>query len=161
MRAGSCRAPGNAEVIGITGPAGGRARALFLDHLVHAARADERSVGVSGGLTPRVRFSGGSVSRRPDTDARPLPGSGGVHTQRPPPGERTEGWPRCAGAGVSLLDALGKDIILVETVGVGAGRSWTFWGVAGHRGPSSWCRRRGDTVQAMKAGLLGDSGHIS
>ena len=55
-------------------------------------------------------------------------------------------------AGVSLLDALGKDIILVETVGVGQ-TELDILGVADIV-TVVLVPEAGDTVQAMKAGLL-------
>ena len=55
-------------------------------------------------------------------------------------------------AGVSLLDALGKDIILVETVGVGQ-TELDILGVA-DMVAVVLVPEAGDTVQAMKAGLL-------
>ena len=140
---------GNAEVIGITGPPGA-GKSTILDRLVHAARADERSVGVLA-VDPTSPFSGGSVLgdriRMRDHYLDPEVFIRSVATRG-----AHGGLAAVCRAGVSLLDALGKDIILVETVGVGQ-TELDILGIADIVAVIL-VPEAGDTVQAMKAGLL-------
>ena len=148
MRLAHSRA-GNSDVVGITG-APGAGKSTMVDRLIHAARRDGRSVGALA-VDPTSPFSGGSVLGDrirmrdhyldPDVFIRSVAtrgASGGLSV--------------VCRAAVSLLDALGKDLVLVETVGVGQ-TELDIMGVADMvvvvLVPES-----GDTVQAMKAGLL-------
>ena len=140
---------GDAAVVGVTGPPGA-GKSTLVDGLVHQARAQEKTVGVLA-VDPTSAFTGGAVlgdrirmqahHSDPDVFIRSV-ATRGAHG----------GLAAVARAGVRLLDAVGKGLILVETVGVGQ----TELDVVGVADlvvvvlvPES-----GDTVQAMKAGIL-------
>ena len=140
---------GDATVVGVTGPPGA-GKSTLVDGLVHQARAHGKKVGVLA-VDPTSAFTGGAVLGDrirmqahhvdPDVFIRSV-ATRGAHG----------GLAAAARAGVRLLDAVGKGLILVETVGVGQ----TELDVVGVADlvvvvlvPES-----GDTVQAMKAGIL-------
>ena len=140
---------GDATVVGVTGPPGA-GKSTLVDGLVHQARAHGKKVGVLA-VDPTSAFTGGAVlgdrirmqahHSDPDVFIRSV-ATRGAHG----------GLAAVTRAGVRLLEAVGKSLILVETVGVGQ----TELDVVGVADlvvvvlvPES-----GDTVQAMKAGIL-------
>jgi len=143
------RHTGRAHVVGITGPPGAGKRTLT-DALVGHFREQDMSVGVIA-VDPTSPRSGGAVL------------GDRVHLQRHSTDSRvfirslaTRGWDgglaRAVMGAVHILDALGQDIILVETVGAGqvemaiAGVADTTLLVLNPGG--------GDDIQHLKAGIL-------
>ena len=140
---------GDAAIVGVTGPPGA-GKSTLVDGLVHQARALGEKVGVLA-VDPTSAYTGGAVLgdrirmqthyADPDVFIRSIATRGAYG-----------GLAAVARAGVKLLEAVGKTLILVETVGVGQ----TELDVVGVADlvvvvlvPES-----GDTVQAMKAGIL-------
>ncbi len=137
------------HVIGITGPPGA-GKSTFTDRLVAAARARGERVAVVA-VDPSSPWSGGAILGdrvRMDRHAE----DPGVYLRSLSSRGHLGGLSRATGHVVDLLDACGYDRILVETVGVGQGELAVLQvadTVLVVLTPES-----GDTVQAMKAGLL-------
>jgi LAO/AO transport system kinase len=140
---------GRAHVIGITGSPG-VGKSTLTDRLIQHLRAAGRTVGVVA-VDPTSPFSGGAIlgdrirMQRHATDA-------GVFIRSLATRGHFGGLTASARAVVTVLDAMGKDVVLVETVGVGqdeveiAGAADTTLVVT--------VPGLGDDIQALKAGLL-------
>lgn len=142
-------APGWPHVVGLTGPPGA-GKSTFTDQLVQLARARGERVAVVA-VDPSSPRSGGAILGdriRMEEHA----GDDGVYVRSLSARGAGGGLSRATGQIVDVLDAVGFDRILVETVGVGQGEL-AILGVADTvlvvLTPES-----GDTVQTMKAGLL-------
>lgn len=144
-----CKNAGKAYRIGVTGPPGA-GKSTLVDKIIANYRAQGKTVGVVA-IDPSSPFSGGAVLgdriRMQDHNAddgvfiRSL-GSRGAHG----------GLSRATRDIVSLLDAFGYDVVIIETVGVGQ-TELDIMAVADTTlvvlVPES-----GDTIQTMKAGLM-------
>ncbi len=140
---------GRAYVVGLTG-APGAGKSSLTDRLVALHRAAGRTVGVVA-VDPTSPFSGGAILgdriRMQDHALDP-----GVFIRSMATRGNLGGLSRATADVVSVLDAMGKDVILVETVGVGqdeievAELAHTVVVVA--------VPGMGDDVQAIKAGVL-------
>ncbi|HJO83498.1 MAG TPA: methylmalonyl Co-A mutase-associated GTPase MeaB [SAR202 cluster bacterium] len=140
---------GNAYCVGITGPPGA-GKSTLVDGLAREARAEGRTVGILA-VDPSSPFSGGAVLGDrvrmqhhyldPEVFIRSM-ATRGVQG----------GLSRVAGAAVRLLDAVGKDLVIVETVGVGQ-TELDIMRVA-DTVVVAMVPEAGDSVQAMKAGLM-------
>ena len=140
---------GRAYTVGITGPPGA-GKSTVVDGLTALLRAEGQSVGVVA-VDPSSPFTGGAVlgdrirmqshALDPDVFIRSMATRGSVG-----------GLARATGDVVKLLDAFGKEWVLVETVGVGQTeldiirQADTIVVVLV---PES-----GDSIQTMKAGLM-------
>src|SRR5262245_18472201 len=140
---------GRATIVGITGPPGA-GRSTLVDKLVAALRERGKSVGVVA-VDPSSPFSGGAVlGDRIRMQAHYLDeqvfirslSSRGSHG----------GLVRATRNVIQLLDAFGKDFIVVETVGVGQ-TELDVMRIA-HTTVVVLVPEAGDAVQTMKAGLL-------
>ncbi len=140
---------GHALTVGITGPPGA-GKSTITSCLIQHLRDDGKSVGVVA-IDPSSPFSGGSVLGDrirmqkhfldPEVFIRSV-STRGTHG----------GLARCGRDVARLFDAFGKDVVVIETVGVGQ-TELDIMEVADTVAvvlvPES-----GDTVQVMKAGLL-------
>ncbi|MDP6451787.1 MAG: methylmalonyl Co-A mutase-associated GTPase MeaB [SAR202 cluster bacterium] len=140
---------GNTYCVGVTGPPGA-GKSTLVDALVTVARNKGLKVGVLA-VDPTSPFSGGAVlgdrirmqNHYLDRDVfiRSL-ATRGVHG----------GLSHVSSAAVRLLDAVGKDLVIVETVGVGQ-TELDIMGIA-DTVVVTMVPEAGDAVQAMKAGLM-------
>jgi LAO/AO transport system kinase len=107
---------GRALVVGITGPPGA-GKSTLLDRLIAHLRGEGATVGVVA-VDPSSPFSGGAVLG----DRIRMQGhflDDGVFIRSLSTRGRHGGLARATRDVVRLLDAFGKDVVLVETVGVG------------------------------------------
>ncbi len=146
---------GRAFCVGITGPPGG-GKSTMVSRLTAIARKKGLQVGVIA-VDPTSPFSGGAVlGDRVRMQQHFL--DDGVFIRSMATRGSHGGLPRTASSVIKLLDASGKDIILVETVGVGQTEvdvMETADTVVVILVPEA-----GDTIQTMKAGSDGDRRYL-
>jgi LAO/AO transport system kinase len=140
---------GNAWVIGLTG-APGAGKSSLTDRLIAHFRSEGRTVGVVA-VDPTSPFSGGAIlgdrirmqdhAVDPDVFIRSLATRGNLG-----------GLSRSTADVVTVMDAMGKDVILVETVGVG--QDEIEIAALAHTVVVVSVPGLGDDVQAIKAGVL-------
>jgi LAO/AO transport system kinase len=140
---------GRAHIVGITGSPG-VGKSTLTDRLIQHLRNQEQTVGVVA-VDPTSPFSGGAIlgdrirMQRHATDE-------GVFIRSLATRGHFGGLTASARAVLTVLDAMGKDYLLVETVGVGqdeveiAATAYTTLVVT--------VPGLGDDIQALKAGLL-------
>jgi len=140
---------GDATVLGITGSPG-TGKSTLVDQLIARLRAARRKVGVLA-VDPSSPFSGGAIlgdrirMMRHSLDA-------GVFIRSMATRGRLGGLAKATGEAIAILEAAGKDTILVETVGVGQDEVEVVRladVVAVVLTPGA-----GDDIQAFKAGLM-------
>ena len=140
---------GRGHIVGITGSPG-VGKSTLTDRLIQHLRAQDQTVGVVA-VDPTSPFSGGAIlgdrirMQRHATDD-------GVFIRSLATRGHFGGLTASARAVLTVLDAMGKDFLLVETVGVGqdeveiAATAYTTLVVT--------VPGLGDDIQALKAGLL-------
>jgi LAO/AO transport system kinase len=140
---------GQANILGITGSPG-TGKSTLADKLVNAFRAEGKTVGVVA-VDPTSPFSGGAIlGDRVRMQKHSL--DEGVFIRSVATRGHLGGVSRCTNDIVDVLDAMGKDVVIVETVGVGqdevevARMAYTTIVVL--------VPGLGDDVQALKAGIL-------
>jgi len=140
---------GHAHIIGLTGSPGA-GKSTLTDRLIQYLRQEGKTVGVVA-VDPTSPFSGGAIlgdrirMQRHATDE-------GVFIRSLATRGHFGGLTASARAVITVLDAMGKDYILVETVGVGqdeveiAATAYTTIVIT--------VPGMGDDIQAIKAGIL-------
>ncbi len=140
---------GNSHVIGVTGPPGS-GKSTLVHKLVREWRNRGRTVGVLC-VDPSSPFSGGALLgdriRMQD-----LTGDEGVFIRSMATRGSLGGISRATRDAVKILDASGKDIVVVETVG--AGQSEVDIMKVAHTILVVLCPGLGDEIQTLKAGII-------
>jgi len=140
---------GHAKLIGITGPPGA-GKSTLVSALIDAFRRRDLTVGVIA-VDPSSPFSGGAfLGDRARMES--FSGDGDVFIRSLASRGASGGLCAVANDAVDVLDAMGKDVILIETVGVGQSEveiakianTVILMLVPGY----------GDALQAMKAGVM-------
>lgn len=143
------RHTGKAYVIGITG-APGVGKSTLVDQMIHGLRARDKTVGVLA-VDPTSPFSGGAIlgdrirMQRHSLDE-------GVFVRSLATRGQFGGLTQSTRSAVDVMDAMGKDYVIVETVGVGQdevdiARSADVTVIVVVPG-------MGDHIQAIKAGIF-------
>ncbi|RLB39010.1 MAG: methylmalonyl Co-A mutase-associated GTPase MeaB [Deltaproteobacteria bacterium] len=140
---------GNAYVIGITG-APGVGKSTLVDQMVAHLRKKGKTVGVLA-VDPTSPFSGGAIlgdrvrMQRHSMDT-------GVFIRSMATRGHFGGLTQSTRSAIDVLDAMGKDYILVETVGVGQDEVDVV--KSAHTTVIVVIPGMGDDIQAIKAGIL-------
>ncbi|MBI3370639.1 MAG: methylmalonyl Co-A mutase-associated GTPase MeaB [Betaproteobacteria bacterium] len=140
---------GNASIIGITGPSGA-GKSTLVDQLTALYRRHEKKVGIVA-VDPSSTFTGGAIlgdrirMNRHAEDA-------GVFIRSMATRGNLGGVSRATGDVVNVLDAMGTDVIIIETVGVG--QDEIDIARMAHTTVVVMVPGLGDDIQAIKAGIL-------
>jgi len=140
---------GGAHIIGVTG-APGTGKSTLIDSMIHLLRQAGKSVGILA-IDPTSPLSGGAIlgdrvrmqrhAEDKDVFIKSIATRGHLG-----------GLSRSAFGIVTVLDAMGKDVILVETVGVGQDEVDVIR--LAHTTIVIVTAEMGDGIQAMKSGIL-------
>jgi len=140
---------GRAYIIGITGPPGS-GKSTIVDKMIDIFRKEGKSVGIVA-VDPTSPFTGGAIlgdrirMQRHATDE-------GVFIRSLATRGCLGGLTRSTQDIVNVMDAMGKDIILVETVGVGQDEVEIV--NTAHTSIVILVPGLGDDIQAIKAGII-------
>jgi LAO/AO transport system kinase len=140
---------GNAHIIGVTGPPG-TGKSTLVDQLIEVARSQNHTVGIVA-VDPTSPFTRGAIlgdrirMKRHCTDP-------GVFIRSVATRGHLGGLSRSAQDITDVMDAMGKDLIFVETVGVGQ-NEMDIVSLA-HTNVVVQVPGMGDEIQSMKAGIF-------
>jgi LAO/AO transport system kinase len=140
---------GRAYIIGITGPPGS-GKSTIVDKMIDIFRKEGKSVGIVA-VDPTSPFTGGAIlgdrirMQRHSTDE-------GVFIRSLATRGCLGGLSRSTQDIVNVMDAMGKEIILVETVGVGQDEVEIV--NTAHTSIVVLVPGMGDDIQAIKAGII-------
>jgi LAO/AO transport system kinase len=140
---------GHAHIIGVTGAPGAGKSTLVNSLALHWRRAG-KTVGIIA-VDPSSPFSGGAILGD-RIRMQPLGGDPGIFIRSMASRGRLGGIARATGDAITLLDAAGFEIVLVETVG--AGQSEVEIAGAAQTTLVIEVPGMGDDVQSIKAGIL-------
>ena len=140
---------GRAQIVGITGNPGA-GKSTLVDRLIALIRKQGKTVGVIA-VDPTSPFSGGAILgdriRMQDHALDP-----GVFIRSLATRGQLGGLSRATSDCVRVLDAMGKDVVLIETVGVGQDEIEVCR--LAHTTMVVVVPGMGDDIQAIKAGIL-------
>ncbi len=140
---------GRAHIIGFTGSPG-VGKSTLVDRIVGRFRADDKTVGVLA-VDPTSPFSGGAIlGDRIRMQKHFL--DQGVFIRSMATRGAFGGLTRSTADAIVVLDAMGKDVIVVETVGVG--QDEVEIAHSAHTTVLVTIPGMGDDIQAIKAGLM-------
>ena len=140
---------GKAYIVGITGPPGS-GKSTIVDKMVDIFRKEEKTVGIVA-VDPTSPFTGGAIlgdrirMQRHATDE-------GVFIRSLATRGNLGGLSRSTQDIVNVMDAMGKNIIIVETVGVGQDEVEIV--NTAHTSIVVLVPGMGDDIQAIKAGII-------
>jgi LAO/AO transport system kinase len=140
---------GKAHIVGLTGPPG-VGKSTLMDKIIEALRAESKTVGVIA-VDPTSPFSGGAIlgdrirMQRHSLDE-------GVFIHSLATRGNLGGISKSTHTIISIMDAMGRDVILVETVGVG--QDEVDIGNEVDTAIVVLAPGLGDDIQAIKAGIL-------
>jgi LAO/AO transport system kinase len=140
---------GKADIIGVTGPPGS-GKSTIVDKMIDIFRKEGKSVGIVA-VDPTSPFTGGAIlgdrirMQRHATDE-------GVFIRSLATRGFLGGLSRSTQDIVNVMDAMGKDIVLVETVGVGQDEVEIV--NTAHTSIVVLVPGLGDDIQAIKAGII-------
>ncbi len=140
---------GRAYIVGITGPPGS-GKSTIVDKMVDLFRKEGKTIGIVA-VDPTSPFSGGAIlgdrirMQRHATDE-------GVFIRSLATRGCLGGLTRSTQDIINVMDAMGKDIILVETVGVGQDEVEIVH--TAHTSIVVLVPGLGDDIQAIKAGII-------
>ncbi|MCK4498820.1 methylmalonyl Co-A mutase-associated GTPase MeaB, partial [Candidatus Bathyarchaeota archaeon] len=140
---------GRARIIGVTGPSGA-GKSTLVEKIVKELRSDEKTVGVVA-VDPTSPFSGGAfLGDR--IRMQSLSTDEGVFIRSMATRNNPGGLARATRDAVRILDASGKDVVIVETVG--AGQSEVAIIKVAQTVLVVLAPGLGDEIQAIKAGMM-------
>jgi LAO/AO transport system kinase len=140
---------GKSHIVGVTG-APGVGKSTLVDQLVEVYRARGQTVGVIA-VDPTSPFTGGAIlgdrlrMQRHGTDP-------GVFIRSMATRGHLGGLARATSDGVTIMEAMGKDVVVIETVGVGQDEVEVM--KYAHTTVLVLIPGMGDETQAMKAGVM-------